>query len=164
MELSNSEYESLSNETLDKLAEVFDSLGEKYNLDKDYDVEHAYGVLKVYFGAGIGTYIINRQAPNKQLWLSSPRSGPKRYDFIRSRDEWWAVEVDKKIPDLDVISFKLCFNKKNQFSQSNETIKSGNLDFLSDPERNLHARQAFFTLNRTKSSPSAFASSVTSSV
>ncbi|KER24777.1 hypothetical protein T265_07662 [Opisthorchis viverrini] len=88
MELSNSEYESLSNETLDKLAEVFDSLGEKYNLDKDYDVEHAYGVLKVYFGAGIGTYIINRQAPNKQLWLSSPRSGPKRYDFIRSRDEW----------------------------------------------------------------------------
>lgn len=28
-----------------------------------------------------GTYVINKQPPNKQIWLSSPRSGPKRYDW-----------------------------------------------------------------------------------
>jgi frataxin len=28
-----------------------------------------------------GTYVINRQIPNLQIWLSSPISGPKRYDF-----------------------------------------------------------------------------------
>lgn len=32
------------------------------------------------------TYVINKQTPNKQIWLSSPSSGPKRYDFIN--DTW----------------------------------------------------------------------------
>lgn len=31
--------------------------------------------------ANKGTYVINKQPPNKQIWLSSPLSGPKRYDF-----------------------------------------------------------------------------------
>jgi frataxin len=30
----------------------------------------------------IGTYVINKQPPNKQIWLSSPTSGPKRYDWV----------------------------------------------------------------------------------
>jgi len=29
-----------------------------------------------------GTYVINKQPPNKQIWLSSPVSGPKRYDWV----------------------------------------------------------------------------------
>lgn len=29
-----------------------------------------------------GTYVINKQPPNKQIWLSSPLSGPKRYDWL----------------------------------------------------------------------------------
>lgn len=33
-------------------------------------------------GKSHGTYVINRQTPNKQIWLSSPTSGPKRYDFV----------------------------------------------------------------------------------
>jgi frataxin len=28
-----------------------------------------------------GTYVINKQPPNKQIWLSSPTSGPKRFDW-----------------------------------------------------------------------------------
>lgn len=34
------------------------------------------------FGTSFGTYVINRQTPNLQIWLSSPISGPKRYDFV----------------------------------------------------------------------------------
>jgi len=30
----------------------------------------------------VGTYVINKQPPNKQIWLSSPKSGPKRYDWV----------------------------------------------------------------------------------
>ena len=26
--------------------------------------------------------MINKQPPNKQIWLSSPVSGPKRFDFV----------------------------------------------------------------------------------
>lgn len=87
-ELSAVEYDKLSNEVLGRLADFFDELGEKYDLSTDYDVQHAYGVLKVHFGNPIGTYVINRQAPNKQLWLSSPRSGPKRYDYSLSKRQW----------------------------------------------------------------------------
>lgn len=31
-----------------------------------------------------GTYVLNKQPPNKQIWLSSPISGPKRYDWVLS--------------------------------------------------------------------------------
>lgn len=33
-----------------------------------------------------GTYVLNKQPPNKQIWLSSPISGPKRYDWCISGD------------------------------------------------------------------------------
>lgn len=39
------------------------------------------GVLTLAFPP-IGTYVINKQPPNKQIWLSSPTSGPKRYDYV----------------------------------------------------------------------------------
>jgi frataxin len=37
------------------------------------------GVLTVKLGQH-GTYVINKQTPNRQIWLSSPVSGPFRYD------------------------------------------------------------------------------------
>jgi len=33
-----------------------------------------------------GTYVINKQPPNKQIWLSSPVSGPKRFDYVMLGD------------------------------------------------------------------------------
>uniref|UniRef100_A0A8B9DKT4 Frataxin, mitochondrial n=1 Tax=Anser cygnoides TaxID=8845 RepID=A0A8B9DKT4_ANSCY len=39
------------------------------------------GVLTVKLGGDMGTYVINKQTPNRQIWLSSPTSGPKRYDW-----------------------------------------------------------------------------------
>jgi frataxin len=39
------------------------------------------GVLTLNFPPN-GTYVLNKQPPNKQIWLSSPISGPKRYDWV----------------------------------------------------------------------------------
>ncbi len=39
------------------------------------------GVLNLDFPPA-GTYVFNKQPPNKQIWLSSPISGPKRYDYV----------------------------------------------------------------------------------
>lgn len=33
---------------------------------------HQSGVLTVKLGGDLGTYVINKQTPNKQIWLSSP--------------------------------------------------------------------------------------------
>jgi frataxin len=30
--------------------------------------------------------VLNKQPPNKQIWLSSPISGPKRYDYVISSE------------------------------------------------------------------------------
>jgi len=38
------------------------------------------GVLNITFPPN-GTYVLNKQPPNKQIWLSSPLSGPKRFDW-----------------------------------------------------------------------------------
>jgi frataxin len=47
------------------------------------DVTLANGVLTVTIagggGKGGGTWVINKQTPNRQLWWSSPVSGPRRY-------------------------------------------------------------------------------------
>lgn len=44
------------------------------------------GVLTVSLGSTHGIYVINKQSPNKQIWLSSPTSGPKRFDFMFAAD------------------------------------------------------------------------------
>ncbi|XP_073675969.1 frataxin, mitochondrial [Garra rufa] len=51
----------------------------------DYDVVFSSGVLTVKVGSDHGTYVINKQTPNRQIWLSSPTSGPKRYDWTGER-------------------------------------------------------------------------------
>ncbi|XP_036593405.1 frataxin, mitochondrial [Trichosurus vulpecula] len=79
--LDETTYEKLVEETLDSLAYFFEDLGDKPFTSKDYDVSFGNGVLTVKLGGDLGTYVINKQTPNKQIWLSSPTSGPKRYDW-----------------------------------------------------------------------------------
>ena len=48
-------------------------------------------------------YVINKQTPNKQIWLSSPFSyflfrGPKRYEFIENN--WVNLTDQHKLIDL----------------------------------------------------------------
>ncbi|XP_067424610.1 frataxin, mitochondrial [Emydura macquarii macquarii] len=74
-------YEKLAEETLDSLADFFEDLADKPFTPEDYDVTFGNGVLTAKLGGDMGTYVINKQTPNKQIWLSSPTSGPKRYDW-----------------------------------------------------------------------------------
>ncbi|KAM9330693.1 frataxin, mitochondrial [Gastrophryne carolinensis] len=80
-ELDETTYEKLASETLYSLAEFFEDLADEPFTPYEYDVSFGNGVLTVKIGGDIGTYVINKQTPNKQIWLSSPSSGPKRYDW-----------------------------------------------------------------------------------
>ncbi|XP_037013494.1 frataxin, mitochondrial [Artibeus jamaicensis] len=79
--LDEATYERLAEETLDSLAEFFEDLADKPYTFEDYDVSFGSGVLTIKLGGDLGTYVINKQTPNKQIWLSSPSSGPKRYNW-----------------------------------------------------------------------------------
>ncbi|KAH7407151.1 hypothetical protein BKA64DRAFT_705562 [Cadophora sp. MPI-SDFR-AT-0126] len=72
------EYHELSDSYLNGLIEKLEQLQEERD---EVDVEYSAGVLTLAFPPN-GTYVLNKQPPNKQIWLSSPITGPKRYDYV----------------------------------------------------------------------------------
>ncbi|CAG8476764.1 7763_t:CDS:2 [Paraglomus occultum] len=86
-ELSPNAYHNFAEETMQRLTGYFDELGDTIELD-GYDVEYSSGVLTLKLGS-YGTYVINKQPPNKQIWLSSPISGPKRYEYDSRHKKWF---------------------------------------------------------------------------
>ncbi|KAH8351277.1 hypothetical protein KR084_007438 [Drosophila pseudotakahashii] len=80
--LDTATYERVCSDTLDALCDYFEELTENASEVQGTDVAYGDGVLTVNLGRKHGTYVINRQTPNKQIWLSSPTTGPKRFDFV----------------------------------------------------------------------------------
>ncbi|XP_022697403.1 frataxin homolog, mitochondrial-like isoform X3 [Varroa jacobsoni] len=78
-EMSEFEYDKVCKVSLENLCEYFEKLLEEVT---DADVNLSDGVLTVMLGQNHGTYVINKQTPNRQIWLSSPISGPKSIAFI----------------------------------------------------------------------------------
>ncbi|XP_017769024.1 PREDICTED: frataxin, mitochondrial [Nicrophorus vespilloides] len=87
VEVDPNTFEKACEETLESLTDYFEEIVEQSNLN-DADVSYSSGVLTVNLGREHGIYVINRQSPNKQIWLSSPVSGPKRFDLIAEDDYW----------------------------------------------------------------------------
>lgn len=77
-ELTDGEYHELADEYLEVVLAQVEALAEK---NEAVEVEYSAGVMTIIH-PDIGTYVINKQPPNKQIWLSSPISGPKRYDYV----------------------------------------------------------------------------------
>ncbi|KAG4259377.1 hypothetical protein LB506_004131 [Fusarium annulatum] len=76
-DITEQQYHDLADEYLDNVVGKFEELQDQR---EDIDVDFSAGVLSISW-PDKGTYIINKQPPNKQIWLSSPISGPKRYDW-----------------------------------------------------------------------------------
>ncbi|XP_049297513.1 frataxin homolog, mitochondrial [Anopheles funestus] len=89
---------TVCSDTLESLVDYFEQIIDETNTLKNPDVTYGDGVLTVSFGEPHGTYVINRQLPNRQIWLSSPTSGPKRYDFIPDKrtvnEGYWLYRHD----------------------------------------------------------------------
>ena len=73
--MSASAFETLANSLLEALEE---GLGD--------DAELQGGILTVESDAG--TWIINKHAPTRQIWLSSPKSGARHYAFEPGAGLW----------------------------------------------------------------------------
>ncbi|CAD6587200.1 MAG: Mitochondrial chaperone Frataxin [Cyphobasidiales sp. Tagirdzhanova-0007] len=84
---------------MERLTESLEALQEELG-ESDFDVEYSSGVLTLKLPAGKGTYVINKQPPNKQIWLSSPTSGPKRYDWSSTEETWFYARDNSKMIEL----------------------------------------------------------------
>ncbi|KAK1318739.1 hypothetical protein QJS10_CPB04g01802 [Acorus calamus] len=80
------EFHKLADETIQNLLEKFEEYGDDIQLD-GFDIDYGNQVLTLKLG-DLGTYVINKQAPNRQIWLSSPVSGPSRFDWDRTSKAW----------------------------------------------------------------------------
>lgn len=63
------------------------------------------GVITITI-APIGTYVINKQPPNKEIWLSSPISGPKRYGYFIEKDSQGKTEEGKWLYYRDLTTLR----------------------------------------------------------
>lgn len=76
MTLDEPTFERLADETLRYLlASIEAALGDRLDIDLQG------GILTIELDAG-GTYVVNRQAPNRQIWLASPLSGAWHFDYV----------------------------------------------------------------------------------
>ncbi|KAM0694994.1 hypothetical protein Q7P36_005350 [Cladosporium allicinum] len=76
-EVTDDEFHARADEFMEKVHEKAEQIQEGR---EDVEVEYAAGVLNITYPPN-GTYVLNKQPPNKQIWLSSPISGPKRFDW-----------------------------------------------------------------------------------
>uniref|UniRef100_A0A8C5Q758 Frataxin n=1 Tax=Leptobrachium leishanense TaxID=445787 RepID=A0A8C5Q758_9ANUR len=82
--LDENTYDKLAEDTLDSLAEFFEDLADQPFTPHDYDVTFGNGVLTIKLGADLGIYVINKQTPNRQIWLSSPNRNIEKCRQIRT--------------------------------------------------------------------------------
>ncbi|EFA75218.1 frataxin [Heterostelium album PN500] len=79
-------YHTIVDDELELFSDRIEVLIQSFE-DKGADVETSDGVLTINLGKN-GTYVINKQTPNRQIWWSSPISGPKRFNYDTISKQW----------------------------------------------------------------------------
>ncbi len=75
--MSDSAFESLADSLLAALEE---------GIGPHADAELQEGVLTIQ--GNDGTWLVNKHAPTRQIWLSSPQSGARHYAFDDGSGQW----------------------------------------------------------------------------
>lgn len=103
-ELNIHEYSILSERVLESLVGQLEALIDESDPSSsaDWEVEYSQGVLTLKLPPS-GTYVLNKQPPNKQIWLSSPISGPKKFDYT-DKDQVW---VCRRTGEQDLLLHEL---------------------------------------------------------
>ena len=114
-------YHRLADITIEGVQEVYDE-----EADDDpalaMDVVYADGVLNVVVGER-GTFVLNKQAPNMQLWLSSPISGPLRYNFSSEAAAWHNSRDEHELLTLLAADFEELCGKRLDFGRVAEALR-----------------------------------------
>ncbi len=78
-------FHKICDSTLEQLGDALSELDSEL---EDVDINLSQGVLSVNLGPVFSnkTWVINKQTPNRQIWWSSPVSGPRRYEFVGDKN------------------------------------------------------------------------------
>ncbi|CAM9580685.1 unnamed protein product [Choristocarpus tenellus] len=84
--LSEQDFHITADETLERLQDAVEGALED-GYEGDFEVDLSQGVLNIVV-RDHGTWVINKQAPNRQVWWSSPISGPMRFELDQCEGKW----------------------------------------------------------------------------
>jgi frataxin len=88
---SEAAYHKIADDTLEGILDAVEqSLEAIPNIPEDMEIELAAGVLTMKLPPH-GTWVLNKQTPNQQIWWSSPLSGPKRFEYADGL--WFATQT-----------------------------------------------------------------------
>ena len=108
------EFLTIVTNTLQTIHDTVDGVLDEQTFITDYEISLSQGVLTMKFPPH-GTWVLNQQTPNCQIWWSSPLSGPKRFEYDDTDQLWFstkdglnlghalAEEIHHIYPDLDPI-------------------------------------------------------------
>ncbi len=82
MALDPSTFNGLAGSTLEG---YYDAIEEALGHTLEVDFEE--GILTIELESG-GQYVINRHAPNRQIWMSSPVSGATHFNYDEESSGW----------------------------------------------------------------------------
>ena len=112
----------------EKLGDIYEKLDDENLVDFINNLELSDGILKFSL-VNVNSvnnvneekkYVLNLQKPNKQIWFSSPFSGPQRFEYytdLSDKNNYWLNKHNKK--ELQ----KLIMDEVNEFL--NKEKKSG---------------------------------------
>ncbi|KAF5458409.1 hypothetical protein F2P56_022436 [Juglans regia] len=80
--LQEDEFHTLANSAIHYLLEKLEEYGDHVEID-GFDVDYGNEVLTLKLG-DLGTYVLNKQSPNRQIWLFSP----VRFDWDGNARTW----------------------------------------------------------------------------
>ncbi len=85
--MDESRFHSLADETLHDLMDRIEAAAGDV-----LEVDLVGGVLTITLDSG-AEYVINKHAPSRELWLSSPASGAGHYAYDEARAAWLEVRT-----------------------------------------------------------------------
>ncbi len=92
--MDSSRFDTVCGQTLSRYWEVLDEA-----IGDVADVDLESGILTVKLDAG-GEYVINRHAPLRQIWMSSPVSGATHFDYDPDSDGWVGTRGQGRLNDM----------------------------------------------------------------
>lgn len=91
-EFTDSEFTKMANNLLDHITEVIENNDQEGNLDIDLN-DNILTIIN-----NDGTFVINKQSAAKEIWLSSPVTGP--YHFAFNGEKWISKSGDELFAKL----------------------------------------------------------------
>ena len=67
--------------------------------------------------------MLNKQAPNLQLWLSSPVTGPLRYNYVSEAAAWHNSRDDHELLARLADDFETLCGKRLDFSRVSDALR-----------------------------------------